>query len=521
MLVYPEMRARVHSDSTSRSRKVSVVAEINGFILDIDPSITGYVFSLVDIYRQGRERVERLAAGLPKSVTDAELQSSPEQAPVQLPSERKVSSNILASLNFRSGTVRMHQCVTSINTQSPSASASDGGSGGAEVFKLPELTLWSQYSTVIQQEDTPGHDMSPSTSNLLIFKATVHSSHNVLKPSLLPFVTEVVQSIENRMKKVSTLSVPHSPAIHKSSSSKAEGWAYLQHSSSRTLEMIFSLQIDQSRLELNCKPDANVVAGLHWNNGGFIVSVSPGKEGVSISGTIGGLTTSLKHGFLSDDCANLDARNLNFSINFSKSVSSSRTWINAVSVVVDTEFSGNIRFSRLQDFLVFKAVWLDRIPVFSGEGEDSPVSLSKSSTSSSLSATKQGFDTAILIHVRSIALEADLGQSICTVTLDLKAARARARLTESFSEISVSVDEVDIAARGNLSGYLRMPDFAFRTVQRRIRRSSKASQLELNNMLELNLTTGTLDAQLQSDWLWLLQYRCVHNFPYGLMLIIE
>ncbi|KLO15399.1 hypothetical protein SCHPADRAFT_995885 [Schizopora paradoxa] len=505
-LVYPEMRARVHSDSTSRSRKVSVVAEINGFILDIDPTITGYVFSLVDIYRQGRERVERLAAGLPKSVAEAELHSSPEQAPIQLPSERKVTSNILASLSFRSGTVRMHQGITSNNgMQSPSEVLSDA-SDEAEIFKLPELTLWSQYTTLLQQEDRPELSISPSTSNLLIFKATVHSSHNVLKPSLLPFVTEVVQSIEDRMKKVPTLTVPHSPAMHKSSASKTESLSYMQQASSRTLEMIFSLQIDQSRLELTCKPDANVVAGLHWDNGGFVVSVSPGREGVSISGTIGGLTTSLKHGFLSDDCANLDARNLNFSINFSKSMLPSRTWINAVSIVVDTEFSGNIRFSRLQDFLVFKAVWLDRIPVFSGDGEDSPVSLSKSSTSSSLNNSKQGFDTAILIHVRRIALEADLGQSICTVTLDLKAARARTRLTESFSEISVSVDEVDIAARGNLSGYLRMPNFVFRTVQRRIRRSNNGSK-ELNNMLELNLTTGTLDAQLQSDWLWLLQYR--------------
>ncbi len=371
---------------------MSVVAEINGFILKIDPSITGYVFSLVDIYRQGRERVERLAAGLPKSMTDAELQSSPEQAPVLLPSERKVSSVILASLNFRSGTVRMHQGLASEVLQS----AFDGSNESdvldeAEIFKLPELSVWSQYSTLVQQEETSEHNAS-STSNLLIFKATIHSSHNVLRPSLLPFVTEVVQSIENRMKKVSTLSVPHSPVIQKSSSSKADIWApaYLQRPSTTTLEMIFSLQIDQSQLELTCKPDANVVAGLHWNNGGFIVSVSPGKEGVSISGTIGGLTTSLKHGFLSDDCANFDARNLNFSINFSKSMLASKTWINAVSVVVDTEFSGNVRLSRLQDFLCFKAVWLDHIPVFSGDGDDSPVSLSKSSTSSSLGNIKQG-----------------------------------------------------------------------------------------------------------------------------------
>ena len=84
------------------------------------------------------------------------------------------------------------------------------------------------------------------------------------------------------------------------------------------MQISFSLRIDQSKLELTCQPDVNVVAGVHWDSGGFMVNISPGARKVTFTGAVGGLTIGLKHGFLSEECVKLDARNLAFSADFAK-----------------------------------------------------------------------------------------------------------------------------------------------------------------------------------------------------------
>ena len=62
-----------------------------------------------------------------------------------------------------------------------------------------------------------------------------------------------------------------------------------------SMKISFSLRIDQSKLMLTCRPDANVIAGLHWDSGGFIINIAPGARRVSFTGTVGGLTVALKH----------------------------------------------------------------------------------------------------------------------------------------------------------------------------------------------------------------------------------
>ncbi|THH07232.1 hypothetical protein EW145_g3529 [Phellinidium pouzarii] len=516
-MLYPEMTAKLGSETTSSARIIVVSAKISGFVLDLDPSITAYAFSLVDAYRQGKQRVERLTAGIPRN--------APVKDPIALALEpddghgsrrnRVVTSSVQISLRFMSGTVRLY--TTSKDTIMFS-SISPEWRGRAyhildsdpEEFNLPELTVWCEYRTNSGTSEiiSPRHDPN---APVLIFKSTVHSSSNTLRPSLLPFITGVVHNIEERMKRASwgTLRL-HPSAIHSISTLNTDEQSprTIRHPQPAplTLQLIFSLQIDKSRLEFTCKPDANVVAGLHWESGGFVFSMSPGSRGASVSASIGGLTAGLKHGFLSEDSAHIDAKNLNLSINFANVSLPSGHFVNSVSVVVDTEFSGSIRFSRLQDFLCLKAVWLDHIPVYSGDSVESVDTPSKSNTNLALDqAPRQGFDTAIIIRVRQIFLEADLGQSISTVTLDLQTALVRTHLTSDFSELSASIKRVDVKARGNLSGHLQIPDFVFRTIRKR--QEFNLKKQPLSRMLELHLTTGTLDIQIQSDWLWLLQYR--------------
>lgn len=511
-LVYPEMTARVQSETTLTSRRLYFVAGISGFVLDLDPSIADYVFSLVDVYRHGKLQVEKLASALPKSPSGSSSYSPLQEFSFEPQRDSSLTVVVQASMKFLSGTVRMH--ASSVGSTMPTlpstySQAYSKLNPDAEIFSLPEVSVWCEY------RNTPPQSRMPFTpiqnASFAIVKCTIHSSSNTLQPTLLPFATEIVHKFEKRMQKAawrSTRKVSTMTQSTLSLSSPQSVRSTARQTAQSSLQISFSLRVDRSRLELTCKPDVNVTSGLHWESGGFVITVSPGAQSASVTGSVGGLTVSLKHGFLTEECLRLDAKNLSFSVSFTKAEAPLGHQVNSISIVVDTEFAGSVRFSRLQDFLCFKAVWLDRIPILNSNVthhdtvEPTP---NRPNTAEVYQSHKQGFSTAIAVRVRRISLEADLGQSISTISLDLTCARLRTFLTQKISEIGVSVDSVDLQARGNLSGHLRMPDFFFQTVRKR--RGPSPDAEGRNNMLELSLTSGSLDIQLQSDWLWLLQYR--------------
>ncbi|EAU91786.1 hypothetical protein CC1G_04554 [Coprinopsis cinerea okayama7 len=516
-LVYPEMRAQLRSSTVASSRKVWIDANVDGFLLDLDSSVPDYVFSLVDVYRKGKERVERLSATIPRTPSamtpSVELPKPYDRHYTEIP-----TSNVFASLRFSSGKVRAYSVAAVKQFRSRSLSLSTASQDltdeqvldmGAEVFNLPTVSVWAEYRATPAARKLTEKDGERPTPSLLMFKSTVHSSRNVLRPQLLPFLTEVLNRVETRMRKISSLP-PHIPGTEtpvsmdypqpKLPSSNTEAVSSMQLS--------FSLRIDKSRLELTCQPDVNVVAAVNWESGGFTLNVSPGARRVSFTGAVGGLAIGLRHGFLSEDCVNLDARNLTFSIAFSKMDTLDGRTAGTVSAILDTEFLGGVRFSRLQDILCFKAVWLDRIPIWNSYAPPEAKNIPKTIVipASPVEPTRdQSLSTVILIRIRQIKVSVDLGQSICFTVLDLKNAVLRTKITDMMQELSIFVEDVSVTAKGNLSGRIHVPDCLFQT----IRRSEQfISQDEAESrMLELMMTSGPLVAMLESDHQRLLHYR--------------
>ncbi|KII92575.1 hypothetical protein PLICRDRAFT_134291 [Plicaturopsis crispa FD-325 SS-3] len=510
-LLYPEMRAQLRSDHSAASRQIRIGADVSGFILDIDSSIPDYVFSLVDVYRQGTERMARLSASIPRSSPAQETEPLLMAVDLETKYTAVPTSHISASLQFRSGKVRLHSGSASRLSRSRVLSGHSSHEPtdeqfleyGAEIFRLPVVSVWVEYrATPASHKLGASGQVDPSS---LMFKGTVHSSQNTLRPTLLPFLTEVVNHVEGRMRKISSRSArPPSMAIRDNpSTTSIRKQAEPPPNSASSMQISFSLRIDQSKLELTCQPDVNVIAGLHWDSGGFIVNIAPGARKVTFTGSVGGLTAGLKHGFLSEDCVSLDARNLAFSATFARLELGNGNSVSSISVVLDTEFSGGVRFSRLQDVLCFKAVWLDRIPVFNSQNAALPKSAKP--VVPSISGVKQEFTTALLVRVRQIRLQVDLGQSISAVTLDLKDAIIRTKLTDSLYEVSLSVAVVAILAKGNISGHANVPDCVFKTIRRK--ENGTLDGHGTANMLELSLTSGALDISLESDHQKLLQYR--------------
>ncbi|KAG7440025.1 uncharacterized protein BT62DRAFT_646663 [Guyanagaster necrorhizus] len=486
-LVYPEMTAYIRSSGSTTSRQITMKANVSGFVLDLDSSIPDYIFSLVDVYQRGKERVVQL------SNTSQRLSSSPPSRleaatePFERQSATVPTSAFCGSLTFLSGKIPYSPTDEQVLCL------------GAEIFRLPMVSVWTEYRATPASQKLRAVT-GDTEASILVFKSTVHSSQNTLRPTLLPFFTELISHIESRLRESSRRET-QSPT---SDSLTSPRLATSDVDSSSSMQISFSLRIDQSRLELTCKPDVNVVAGLHWDSGGFVINVCPRARNVTFTGSVGGLTVGLRHGFLSEDCVNLDARNLAFSITFSKLDVDETRSISSVSLVLDTEFLGGMRFSRLQDVLCFKAVWLDRLPMFNGKQSDSIVNAAPKSNPDTLMAHRQEYATIILLRIRQIKLDVDLGQSISTVVLDLKDSILRTKLTEATHELSLSVGDVSVTAKGNVAGKANVSNCVFQTIRRIENHVDDAAH---SRMLELRMTSGPFVVVLESEHQKLLHYR--------------
>lgn len=506
------MTARLRMERMQGSRRIRVGADVDGFILDIDSSIPDYVFSLIDVYREGKERVSRLTAVVPRSPAEPQVSIRTQSMPSSEQYGAILTSNLLASMVFASGKVRMYSKKARPDpprTKSAS-SVTDAYETSrierdAEIFRLPVVSVWCEYRATPAASKS-GELKDSNQPSILLFRSTVHSSQNTLRPTLLPFLTELVGRIEVHLRRSNMRDdYPSSHTLAVSQSGPAEKSDSMVDSVS-SMQISLSLRIDQSKLELTCQPDVNVIAGLHWDSGGFVVNISPGARRVTFTGSVGGLTAGLKHGFLSEDCVKLDARNLAFSMNFAKVDHKSGKSTGSISVVLDTEFAGGVRFSRLQDVLCFKAVWLDRIPLVVGQNTAPPNAISRSPSDMAVpDPPKEELVTAVLIRLRSVTLQIDLGQSITSMELTLDNTLVRTKVSDASSELSLSVASFTVIANGNLTGSFRVPDFRFET----IRRNDLASQDDKGWMLNLSMTSGPLDIELDSEYHKLLIYRWV------------
>lgn len=505
------MTAQVKKDHSPDSRTLRFNADVSGFILDIDSSIPVCVFSLIDVYQRGKERFDRMAESIesmPRSFSSFDATPRIPLASLEPHYDALPTSNVVGSLIFHSGKVRLYCDATQTYSRIRSISISGHEMGedpsmleaSADVFDLPELSLWAEY----RARSASAKARYLGNASTLMFKSTIHSSSNIFKPTFLPFLRELVDHVENRLNRSTpthakrpSISTPRPP-----SSPLVRNMAVAGSGSVTTMQIIFSLRIDQSKLEFTCQPDANVIAGVHWESGGFVLNVSPGFQQVAFTGSVGGLSIGLKHGFLSEDCVHLNANDLSLNLTIAESVYGSMQ--KTLSIVIDTEFTGGVRFSRLQDILCFKAVWLDRIPVFATRNESPASSIIESSPVVTIDPSHQRLDTAVLVRLRRMKLDVDFGQSISSTNIEFIQAVFRTKITSKIYEFSLDVAKSSIEATGNISGRGSVPDFLFRTK----RKSDRARRtVDAPEMLNLTMTSGPLDLIIESDHQRILQYR--------------
>jgi len=491
------MKAKLRTSGHLATRRILLKADVSGFVLDLDPSISDYAFALSAVYRQGKERVAQLSTSIPGSSPDISFSPGDDDSPSA--SNALPTSNILGSLTFRSGKVRMFskdRVRPQVPAYSPFSETMDDD--GAEIFKLPVVSVWAEY------RGTPtARKPSDSQPSILMFKSTIHSSENKLKPSLLPFFSQLLRNIETHLRDSPADTSPSASLSPLSEDEPSDtAMSYVQIS--------FSLRIDLSTLVLAGDPDNHVDTALQWESGGFMINVSPGARNVTFTGSVGGLRLTVKHRYMPEPCVEVDARNLTFLVAFTKLLQEDGKATNTLSVALDTELLGGLRFARFQDVLCFKALWLDQIPVFNASRQSrNPKALTHQRSNDSLRQNE--ITTIIVLQVRQVKLEVDFGKSISTVVLDLRKLLMRSKLSESINDVSVLIEAVDLQAEGNISGSASVPDVMFHTT--RIPETGHVGDIGSKpRMLEIQMTSGTLIATVESDSQKLVHYRYVTQY---------
>lgn len=501
------MTADLSSKVSAFAREWFVHATVDGFELDMDPTIASRVFSLLDVYRFGAERLEQLATILPPSES---IQIPPDPPPARLSTEQSLRrTHALATLLFHSGHVRLHrETIASSRSQTfPPFSYRPGEVVVAEL-KLPRLSLWTEWRPPrkVFKKGSP----KELSAGSLTFRATIHSSRNILRPAILQFASSLMNRVEARLS--TAPSEPTKPiALQVTPSQPNQTESYSKGLGS--LQLTFSLRINKSTLEFTCQPDANIVAGVHWESGGFIATVIPGAKEAGFSGSIQGLTVNLRHGYLSQDCFTASTKDLAFNAKLS-AADDFKGNHTTTSVVLEADVKATAMFARLQDILIFKAVWLDGLsnrslsPARNGtasERKTRPISDHQSRIDDSRPIILRPWVTTAMFKIRQLEMQLDLGPSISAVSLSMESIILQTLLTEALSELCFSVGQLDLQARRSFSGHARVPEFFFRTARSRF--GNFAKRQDRQTMLNIDMSSGPLDIMLAYENRTILLYQ--------------
>lgn len=471
-MVYPQMRADVRSRSTPTSIEWLVNANVSGFELDLDPDIATFVFSLLDVYRHGVSNLETLADVVQPNLHEVPLGTAGDEKPVPRGSLNTRTTHILTSLEFQSGRVRLHpepkQRAPRMRSMSLLSTISNPSHPelSADIL-LPVVSLWAEWRAT--PASSKGGSMSDEPPSSLLFKSTIHSSKNTVTPTILHFVSQLLSRIETRLNK--RIDNPTKKAVTNDPES-GDGYA---PKALQAMSITFTLRIDQSTLDFTCQPDVNVRGGLHWESGGFVATATPGAKSVAFIGSVENLTAYLKHDYLNENCVEASIRDLAFSAALSTSRDESGMGVSRASIVIETDLEATALFARLQDILCFKAVWFDSLSTITsttgspqaGSPTSPATTVTRASTTSARPKARRRWTTALLLKIRRLEAQADLGSAISKVTLKMEPVIFRTLFTECLSEICLSFNALDVAANGLFSGSVVVPNCLFRTVRGR------------------------------------------------------
>ncbi|GAA5906531.1 hypothetical protein JCM8208_000472 [Rhodotorula glutinis] len=520
-IVLPDMTCTLRSP---QGAPVLVHSKVSGLEVDLEPTVVAFAFALIDVYRLSHERFAKFAPELSPGL-DTDTPTRPALCPAR-PAATAATPAVQATFEFASGTIRMHSHVQVVGggkdgltpPTSPGRRPKPHRRGKSlgefatlrhvpgkapheatpDVFRLPALSMWAEYRD----------DDDELVDSRLHVDCVIHKSHNTLYPTLLPFISAVVQQVKLRAVPVATATAAAAPepSTHDlspiaESPTSPSGGAPLDDFAAPLgkLQLTISLRIDQSKLEISCLPAAEVTARLTWESGGFFFSTSPQTKGVTFAVSVDGVSAGLRHLFSPEDCLSLEAKGLAASLSFGALEGAGLPTARLLSVVVNLpDVSASMNFRHLQDWLCLKAVWIDRIdlgPVLSSETATTVPTPAPSTSSTASSVT-----ALVRAEMGSLRFACDFGPSIGRITFVAHRMAMRYRQAPEVSrEFSFEFESLESSGQGRAGGTARVDGLRFFN---RMREHDCAHDVmtDATDLLNLRIELGKIAATVEYEF---------------------
>ncbi|CAO3595340.1 unnamed protein product [Absidia cylindrospora] len=436
-------------EKTSRKLAMQINAKVRGFEVDLDGTITEYVNRLGVIYVQSVDRVNAFTIEANSGVSTVNKESdikAPQSSTAEL-----VHLDVEGIFEYDTSVVRLYpkrQTGNSLRKHGKSTQRSTRGHNvggihdGKEVnessnmatIKLPGLNAEFKYQTPLGALAS----MSDSPRRFHI-DLLIHESNNILHPSLVQFLHEVMiglklgmqLSSERKAIQESGLSASSSPATTNTSNVNAS----------------ILLRLSKTKVDLTCQPASKVICSLGWNESEFMMnSFTDGTaRTMGCFGSLRSISTVVKHHFSPQSCLTANIDRVLFNAMLTSKHGGGARVNDTISIVVKIPaVEGEINMRHLQDLLILNTCWFSQQPMTQNQ--------QKQQTPEKASPPIP-FARYVTLKLDKVAFSVDMGQAIGKVNFIPRHFSVQTHMIPNISQgISLSLGGILITSEGRLSG---------------------------------------------------------------------
>ncbi|KFA72498.1 hypothetical protein S40288_06649 [Stachybotrys chartarum IBT 40288] len=458
--------------STSQARRMAFQAVGQSLDLRLTSAFIVPAAYLAESIRLSMQNVQQASA---QWNTQLEPVSKPRETPA-LEHQQSVFGNkrvesFIIDADFAGAVVHISSSRTNVYTANSAQPhrASVGGQYGqfhsddtssAAVLRSPGLAWKAEYQD--NGEDDPS----------LHGEIKIDASSNILYPTVVPLIVDIVSSIQEVVKSDSgnePSPVKEPPNLKSEKSTEEDNILTADPSAILgRLKLNLGLRIYRQEFSLSCQPIARVAATARFESIYFTVTTIHSQEQgnfFAISGTFNSLEASVQHVYSRESTGSFDIDRISLSFVNSKHVSGT-SGVSAILKISPMKVSINAK--QVQDFLLFREIWYPKemrprgaAPAARLVAENSQGHLVQ--RYQQVAATT-AFPWTATISIEALDVSVDMGQAIGRSVFRIQDFWVWSKKTSDWEQnLCLGFNKIGIDCTGRLSGFIALQDFRLRT----------------------------------------------------------
>ncbi|CAH0040867.1 unnamed protein product [Clonostachys solani] len=502
----PEVIFNIAYVSTANARRMAFQAVGQSLDLRLTPGFIVPAANLIDSILLSAKNVQEAYSDWGE--TPVEIKKTDEQPAAQqtwnLFGKKRLES-LLIDADFAGAVVQVSSKRSFSNTARSSKLSRPSLAGKYGQFNADDTGSGAELRTPglawkIELRDN-GHD-----DPILSGEIKINASSNILYPSVVPLIMDMVSSVKEVVANDGDDSAPSTPnTVTPKSQKSGDEENILTTDPSAVLgrvQLNLGLRICRQEFSLSCQPIARVAAMACFDNIYFTANtVNSLEQGnfFAISGTFTNLQASVQHVYSRESTGSFDLETITLSFMNSKHVSGT-SGVSAILNVSPMRISVNAR--QVQDFLLFREIWYPE-DLRKGDG----LEVAKLATETSQGhlvqryqqvAATAAFPWTATISIAALDVSVDMGQSIGKSVFEIKDFWVSSKKTSDWEQnLCLGFRKIGIDCTGRLSGFITLQDFKLRTL---IHWPNRAEALNSTPLVQASLGFNTLRLKVAFDY---------------------